>query len=281
MLAANKSRYLTLEYASIGELIGDALAQGIGDDANVARIDERLRTAPHHYGKNPGYFNGYDIAKLRDAVGNPPAELLATVDALRERIGEAATPTVRRRRVIHGRESGEELSALAWIQRDPYGWTDIVSDTRPKLPLTIGVNLSTAWDRPASALLYRGAAAAALADVLAAQGHSVEILAFHACEKMARGTDRAYLRLTVKAADAPLDIGAVAFALSEVAFYRLAVLSAAARFARGTLSKGWGPVSRLTAQERIGIDILAEADIANEEQAVAWIQSHTAHADAC
>jgi hypothetical protein len=263
-----------VEFGSVSEVIRDAVRFGVGDDA--ATIDARLRSAPRDDSGNPDYFNGYSWARLESAVANPPPALIQAVDAMRERIGDCIIPERRSRRIYSNSETGDELSPLAWAQRNPAGWTEIRSVARPRETLTIGINLGIGWKARTEDLLYRGAAVAALSDVLESAGHAVEIVAFKCTNDVTDRCERVSTRVLVKPSDSPLDIGAVAFALCEVAFYRLALMSANARRCPGTLTENWGGVVSLTPEERAGLDILAERDIRSEETALAWIRQHAA-----
>src|SRR5262249_53575375 len=218
------------------------------------------------------YFNGYGWRELESAIANPPQALLDAVDSMRERIADVAIPQSRTRRVCPKSEQDEELSALAWAMRDPIGWTQIRSIAQPRDTVTVGINLSVGWRQKPSELLYRGAAVAALSDILESAGHSVEIVAFKVTNEVTDRVGRALTRVTVKASDQPLDIGAVALALAEIAFIRLALMSANARRLPGTLTRSWGKVDSLAEHERTGIDILAERDITSESAAVEWIR---------
>lgn len=261
-----------VEFGSVSEVIREAVHFGFGDDAK--RIDERLRQAPHAGSANPNYCNGYSWSKLESAIVNPPSALIQAVDAMRERISDCVLPEKRSRRVYNNRETGDELSPVAWAQRNPNGWTEIRSVARPKDTLTIGINLGIGWSAKTTDLLYRGAAVAALSDLFESAGHAVEIVAFKSTLDVTHRCDRVSTRVLVKPSDSPLDIGAVAFALCEVAFYRLALMSANARRCPGILTESWGRVASLDAEDLSGLDIIAERDISTEPAAIAWILQH-------
>ncbi len=260
-----------VEFGSVSEVIREAVHFGFGDDAK--RIDERLRQAPHSEA-NPDYYNGYSWSKLESAIVNPPSALIQAVDAMRQRISDCVLPERRARRVYHNCETGDELSPLAWAQRNPSGWSEIRSMARPRETLTIGINLGIGWRAKTTDLLYRGAAVAALSDVLESAGHAVEIIAFKSTSDVTDRCRHVSTRVLVKPSDSPLDIGAVAFALCEVAFYRLALMSANARRCPGYLTESWGRVANLLPEERQSLDIIAEKDINTEAAAIAWILQH-------
>src|ERR1051326_7143527 len=233
------TREMRIEYASLTEALELAARRGYaaGDDAEL--IDGRLERAAAESAEScnaSGYFNGHNLGSITHAVSNPPAELLRTVESMRARIAaQIPLPQRTRRRLATRRESGDELDALAWINRRPDGWTECVRDTVDSEVITIGVNLSTECSQRAESLLYRGAVAAALADILTAQGRSVEIVAIHSITAASTKIGRFESRLIVKASTAPLDIGAVAVALCEIAFYRLIVISADMRARPGRM----------------------------------------------
>lgn len=262
------------EFDSIRTVLAEAFAFGTGVSGSIDEIDRKIRGAHHR----ADYYHGFTAKTLAKAVSNPPAALVGAVDAMRERVAELILPERRARRVCPKSEIGDELSPLAWAMRDPCGWTEIRSIHRPKDALTIGVNLSCGFHRRPEELLYRGAAAAALSDVLEHAGHAVEIIGFSAGRDLTDRSGSILSRLIVKPFDAPLDIGAVSVALCEIGFYRLAFITAEARREPGVIQDGWKCPRSLTASERAGIDILAEFDIRSEADAVAWIRQHAEHA---
>ena len=139
--------------------------------------------------------------------------------------------------------------------------------------MTIGVNLTVHSGQRAEHLLWRGAAAAALADILTGRGINVEIVAFWTISDMSTASKMVVSRYVVKRADMPLDLGAVSVALSEIAYARLVALYGLARHLPGVLSDGLGSCNTLPPQDRAGIDYLAESNITSRTAAESWLRA--------
>jgi hypothetical protein len=144
-------------------------------------------------------------------------------------------------------------------------------ETTPKRSVTIGVNLTVHCGRRAEHLLWRGAAAAALADILTQRGVNVEVVAFWSISDMSNTIGKVVSRYIVKRADMPMDVGAVSVALAEIAYARLVALYGLARHVPGRLNEGLGRCESLPQQDRAGIDYLAEQDITDRPAAESWL----------
>ena len=206
--AERASSVLELDYRSICELMADAERFGeAAYTANIPTVDGHVRDAA---GRSR-FYNGYTWDTLRACVANPPAHLTAAVDELKRQIESAVDlPLAKRRRIRRGLDYGDDIDAGRYARRDPCCWSAVVREQAPKPVVTIGVNVTVHYKRMPHELLYRGAAAAALADCLTDAGYSVEILAFQVVDELSAGTPRLVQKVTVKAPDAALDISAVA-----------------------------------------------------------------------
>lgn len=263
-----------VEYASVSDIVAVATAEGEGNHAgNIDTIDQRNRR--HAAEDGDGYFNGYSLESIIAALDNPPQELVLAVERIKDQIEtKVVAPTGRRRRTVRRLELGDELDPIAWVSRSPEGWSETRYQTERKHVARIAVNLSVHCRRTPQQLLYRGAAAAALADVLTVQGYSVEIVAFQSGSGLSSGQGSAVSSTIVKRADAPLDIGAVALALSEIAFFRIVTMSADARLCTSKLTGGWGHVEPLPDQDRKQFDIILDSDILTEAAAIAVVSRY-------
>lgn len=220
--------------------------------------------------------NGYTPAKLLDAIAHPPAALTATVQELAaELAGEVEPPrrTVRRRR--YQLDTGSELDPLAWIQRRPDGWSDMNRTHQPSPFARIGVNIASGYRTTPDQLRYRGAAAVAIAHLYTLHGFSVELLGYRSVTEHAPW-NRVCQIITIKRADIPLDIGAAALALSEIGFYRLAVMMATMMIAPGQLDSGVATPAAMPPAELDRLDVLIEKDCGTREKAVAAVRAATA-----
>ncbi len=263
-----------VEFESLGETIDLALADGGGNHTrNAERLDRRLNGMD---GRDDNFFNGYNREKLGEAIANPPEELILEVERIKQQIEtETMTPTSRRRRVCRRLEMGDELDPDAWVQRSPEGWSETRYQAERKHVVKIAVNLSVDCRQTPDQLLYRGAAAAALSDVLTGEGYSVEIVAFCSHRSPLKRTDTRHVtRIIVKRSDTPLDIAAVAFALSEIAFFRSIVITAAARCFTASYRSGLGFPESLPERERGEFDIVLDDNITTETAAVAVLSKY-------
>jgi hypothetical protein len=155
---------------------------------------------------------------------------------------------------------GDELDPMAWARRDGDGWSETRRERKP------------------ADLLYRGAAAAALVDLLTDRGLSVELSMFFSSmglEKSRRG-ERFILRVIVKHADRPMDIGAVALAAAEIAFFRIITMSASGRLARRVLHDRMGYVAPLPDVDAADYDIVLDSDVLTESAAIDAVERHMA-----
>ncbi len=258
------------EFGSVGEAVIDSMADYAQNDGNLEYIRERL--AEHLTGSDD-WGNYYTREKLLDAIGNPPAALVEAVEAMRaELTEELAPPATPRRRVRHGQEFGDELDSDRWLVRDLAPWDRNVREMQPKRTVTIGVNLTVSCMQRAATLLYRGAAAVALADILTARGVNVGIVAFWSCSDISPQCPKVVARYTVKQPDMPLDLGAVTTALSEIAFARIVGLYGLGRHVPGELHRGMGVCEKLPVQDRRGLDYFVGQDITYRDAAVCWLR---------
>jgi hypothetical protein len=259
------------EFGSVGEAVIDAMADYAQNDHNRELIRERISI--HTAGGGDDWANYYNREKMLAAIANPPSALVEAVDAMRaELTAELAPPTTARRRVRHGQEFGDELDSDRWLVRDLAPWDRNVREMQPKRTVTIGVNLSVSAAQTAEELIYRGAAAVALADIITARGVNVGIVAFWTIEDMSTHCRKVVGKYVVKSPDMPLDLGAVTTALSEIAFARLVGLYGLARLIPGKLAQGLGCVAKLPAQDRRELDYFVDERITSREMAAGWLR---------
>jgi len=259
------------EFGSVGEAVIDALADYAQTDSSRELIRERF--AIHTSGSGDRWANYYTREKLLAAIANPPTELVDAVDQMRaELTAELAPPATPRRRVRHGQEFGDELDSDRWLVRDLAPWDRNVREMQPKRTVTIGVNLTVSAGQRAEELLYRGAAAVALADILTQRGVNVGIVAFWSISDMSRQCPKVVGRYVVKRPDMPLDLGSVTTALSEIAFARLVALYGLARHVPGRLHEGLGMCEDLPKQDRQGLDYFIEKSVTGRDAAANWLR---------
>jgi len=226
--------------------------------------------------------DGRTVQDMQDATVRCPERFIRAIEEAKQAIEEnLPTPTRKRRKRKYNQEDGEELCPQAWLERKTDGWTVMQRTKRLKNVVTIAVNCSVLVMREPEDLLWRGAMAAALADALTDRGHSVEIIAFACSDRTAASgkPSHAIHRLPIKLSSQPMDIGAVAVALCDIAFYRLIMLPVRARTLPYRIDGGFGRTTSLPARERDEFDIVIDSDVLNLEQATTKVEEYTTNED--
>lgn len=263
-----------ITFGSIGEAVIDSLADYAQNEGNRTMISGRM--AEHMTGRDR-WANNFTKAMLLDVIEHPPKHLLEAVDQMRQSLmDEVCPPASTRRKVRRNQDWGDELTPESVLVRSLTPWERMARENQPKRSVTIGVNLTVNSGQRAEHLLWRGAAATALADILTQRGMNVEIIAFWTIGRMSSQSRMVVAKYVVKAADMPLDIGSAAVALSEIAYARLVALYGLARHLPGVLHEGLGECETLPRQDREGIDYLAESNITSREGAESWLRSAAA-----
>jgi hypothetical protein len=225
-----------IEYGSIREIVEEALS----DHAQTDGTRERLRALQERsLSGEDRWANHFTRARLLEQISSPPAALTEAIDAMRERLaGEVDLPTRPRRKIRRGQDWGETLDADRWLGRDPSPWERVERIQQERRLVQIGCNLSVHCKVKPAQLLYRGAAALALADFLTQQGCSVGVTLFKTAGDVTSEVRTGVVRCVVKRPDMPMDLSALAFSMCEIAFFRCALLVAAARRWPGRIHDG-------------------------------------------
>ncbi len=259
-----------ITFDSVGEAVVDALADYAQNDSNRSFIAGRLES---HMSGYDSWANNFTREKLLDVIAHPSKKLLDAVEEMRQSLmDEVCPPVCSRRRVVRNQDFGDELTPESVLVRSLTPWERMSRENQPRRSVTIGVNLTVHAGQRAEHLLWRGAAAAALADILTQRGVNVEIVAFWSIGRISNRSDMVVSRYVVKRADMPLDLGAVAVALAEIAYARLICLYGLGRHMPGVLSKHMGHCERLPEADRAGIDYLAESNVTSRERAEWWLR---------
>ena len=219
-----------------------------------------------------GWAHNYTRERFLSELESPQQELLDAIERLKEQLlVDVPMPMGRRRRIKRGCDCGDEIDADRWLMRNPDCWERSEQQHVPSRQVTIGCNLSIhAGARPKN-LLYRGAAALALADVLTERGVNVEVVAFYSSKKRTGTVRRAVEKVRIKRSDAPMDVGSLAFAMCEIAWFRVVGALGGTRTMPGGYREGLGYPQSLPPPDRAGIDYLIEKDVMDEWAAKDWL----------
>lgn len=257
------------ETRSVSECVVDALADYGETDAK--RQDLNAHTARVLNGRD-SWGHSFTRSSFLAQLSDPSSRLREAVETMRAQLVDSLPlPTTPRRRVRHGQDYGDEISSDRFLARQPNVWTRNVREATPRRTIRIACNLAVSCAMRPENLLWRGAVVVALADVLTQRGLNVEVAGFFVSEASTEGTKLAVAKVTVKTSDMPVDLGAITFALCEIAFARVAVLSGAMRHYAGRANGGWGCVRPLPAAERKEFDFVIDANVIGRQAAEAWL----------
>lgn len=259
-----------VRFDSVSQIVKFALGDALCRCSDNNKILSRF----WHKNEGSGYWNCFTVEEFLWELRNPSRRRLEAVHELREQIRLSLPPRPSvSRRVRVGMPDGEELDPMAWIRRDPDGWAGLVRVERPSSSrlVRIACNVSASCEKTQEHVLHRGAAIAALADVLTARGRSVEVVALMGAFNSWRGGGSYAQRIVVKRGGDPLDLPALALCLSEIAFMRIVCLSAMIKFAPAQVLCGLGvPVG--VPDTLVGdYDAVADFDILSKESALAFV----------
>jgi hypothetical protein len=257
------------QWDSVADLVADAFGHAAAQSAtNVVKIAQSIRQ------ESGGRWANHQTAEsLQRLVHAPDRRLLAAIEEMRDKLADEITlPTAPRRRVRHGRADGDELDADRWLHRIPEAWDRCERVPQPRGTLEIFINLSVHCKQAPDELLYRGAAACALADLLAKQGRNVGISGFLVSCNMSKDSRRIITKVRLKDPAMPLDMAAVATAACEIGFFRMAMIHAAVRHVPGELNDGFGHPANLPEEDTGAADFVIGGDVRSKAVAVAWLK---------
>lgn len=251
----------------------DALVSNACTFSGISKNKEEFRHHEKEWNESTIFYNNYSMQRVERELTEPP-DCSARVEALRSAIQETHNFSVTRRRLRRRREDGDELDPMAWIQRDPQGWSRIEHEQSGRKAIRLGVNLAISCGHGPKDLWPRGAACAALADALEYAGHSVEIWAFWRVKRLSyEKTNMHTIRVLVKPAHMPLDISTLALVIAEIGFKRVILFQAAVNCLRHEHQPGLGFPESIGA-ERAECDVVFDADIKTLDAAKAAVKKY-------
>lgn len=243
-----------------------------------------------HGGKHDHFMNGHNLESLKEQMDAPPETTAEKFDQLKQRIEDELSVTrKRKRRLRHRLDDGDDLDVDAWVQRDPDGWSQVKREEQEQKLIRIAVNVSVHCHQSADELLYRGAVAASLADVMIDMGYAVEISAYHVMSKVSQDSHKCkdntiatrgsngsvdVLKINVKDANMPMDMGAVCFALCEIAFARGVSMPIISGNQLTEINGGWGMPTKLPKMDREDCDYYVDKNVGSMSAANEWLDKN-------
>lgn len=264
------------ELNSIGEIVELTLSTGAGYNLiNAGRVDRSIAEIDRDFDRS--WYNHHSIKSILQALQEAPKDLVEEVMRVKDDLDrDIPVPAQKRRQIRHKQEEGDELDPDSWRMGRTDGWSSVRRESTPKRVIRIGVNVAILGSGEQADVIHRGAAAVALADLLTEQGYSVELMAVSCSRNVANETDAIFIMsVPVKHSDMPMDVGAVTFALSDIAFFRAIMLRARGRLLpeRFTISGDWGNTTTLPADDRAQYDYFIDSDVKSRQKAIDTVRA--------
>ena len=248
-----------------------------GRAASAVNGREKLADLERHLDGTDPWACYYTKQKLADGLAKCPQHILEEVQSLRDELVDIvreSRPQRPRRRIIHGQIDGHDICADRFLARVPECWDAFARTARPSATARIAVNQSCSAYEKEPDLLYRGAAAAALADIWTVEGISVEVSGITSLNRLGVNPDTHALLTTIcKQTHDPLDIGALGYCLASLPFWRLATLYGTAFLSPGETSGGFGHPEPMPTADRAGYDVVIEKDVKDRSGAIAAVKA--------
>ena len=266
--------YWRFEYESIEQVLREAFTNDVVLADDPYNFDVYIRHSQDKWMQQSGIIAGInDIEAFKYAMHNPKGYVLEAVKEMKEQITESMQlPTQNRRRTVKNLDNGTDLDVDKMYFQPEIAWSEVRKVSVPAKIITIGINMSARCGQEPDEVLWRGAAAVALADILTQRGISVQIVAICKSGNVANRDDTLVARLIVKRPDMPLSISTIASACCNIYFMRVGILCASVRKIKGKPSYGYGYPMELHGTELDGIDYLIKKDITNRESAKQWLR---------
>lgn len=222
---SNKYGTVEIEFDSLTAAIQAAFDPSVSRSPEGARLASD-RTKRANSGQDSQYYDGATESTCKEWLNHARKHVVDAVDSIRQEIERSfEMPTRKRRRLARHLEDGAELDPQAWLERKSDGWSDMVREQRDAKTVTVAVNVTVNSNRTPEQLLWRGAAAAAIVDILESRGTATNLIVYTCTDNPSDADYKVEMRTTVKSSDQPLDISAVATACAEIGFFRLVMIN--------------------------------------------------------
>ena len=252
------------KYDSISEQVAH-----VTDEKNIAPVNLKL------WKKNRDHFadsfrNQYNVKRSVRELEEPP-KASKEVRGLATQLEEQFDFEQTMRKRTYRREQGDELDPVAWVQRDPQGWSDVEYIPQTKPVIKLGVNLAISCGAKPSQFYPRGACLVALCDILSAQGYSVEVSAFMATRDLDWESSVHVMETTVKAPDAPLDVDGLSLVCSEIGYFRTIGFLTYIEASEKEVSHDLGMPEKMPEHLAEGFDLILDSNLLSMNKALAQV----------
>lgn len=231
------------------------------------------------------FVNHHNLTTLKESIFNPTKKSTYRLEQLKKEI-ETEIEVTRGDDLVHhdGLDGGTHFDCVELLGGNSDCWSvwELADSKVPAVKLI--VDMSIRCNRSPSVMLWRGATAAAMADLLEDNGIATEIVAVrYSTDTYQDMSGHVMQELVIKRATEQLTMSAVAAALCEVATCRLLMFAATYVTGVGRVNSGLGwPVEGYTPPCLIEEhDLVVPSTIENHRQAVAWIKEYAAKYRRC
>lgn len=232
-------------------------------DGKNCRDPQNAKVAQRAYQWATERYGGEDVQTTIKKYLEPNGEFAEEIAYVKRYIENALDDLgVKRdrplRKIRRRLEAGDELDTQAYIQRQSDGWSEVQKRRQPHRAIKIAVNVSMSTGMVnAGRAVSRGAAFAAMSDVLEDIGYTTEIGLFDVTLHAGTICKTYVVEVPVKKFGSPLDVSQIAFMGSNTSFIGNVVFPMQARVLRGK-SNHWGHPGPVPANIAGNYDIMID-----------------------
>lgn len=270
--------YAIAQFDSVGQMITCAFDPSLGN-CHSAKVFANSRQIIHN--TKLRWANYRTTQWCMSAIDSPVPVIMSAVELAKKDLEDKLPNVTRKSRKRNKNQThGNEIDADKLAQGLSDCWDQIVVMRIPKKVVRICVNITVHCKQEPEELRWRGATAAALADLLTAGGHSVEIIGVFHVANICPTLDKMAMEIMIKRADQPLDIAAVATSLASIGFFRIAVLNVASRLCKTEPYEHTGyarQIKNTLLADGRDYDIILDYGVDTRDAAMQIVESYNAH----
>ena len=263
------------EFDSVQQAVEDALTDYAQNDYNAKEIRTGMERALSGYSE---WGHNFTRSSFLEQLDNPDKGLLDAVSTMKDKLqalvqDHLKLPNTPRRRIQRRLDQGDEIDLDRYTRRELQCWEQVKRIPTPRKVITIACNVSVNADKRPQDLLWRGAAAIALADLLVERGYSVGIVLFKCHADPTDAVAYGVVKYTLKLSSMPMDVSAITFAMAEIAFARIVGVYGTTRHWPGKVHFGFGRSVNLPDEDAALVDCLIEQDVLTQDAAVEAVRA--------